>query len=80
MCETWRKCVDGGPKRQYARTNQASTIREARDMRITYEAPAIVDYGSIADHTFDNPGKGDKAPDPLALDKWGENSHLIGGS
>jgi hypothetical protein len=25
-----------------------------------YEKPGIVDYGSIAEHTFDNPGKGDK--------------------
>jgi hypothetical protein len=44
-------------------------------MRLPYEAPKIVDFGSIADHTFDNPGKGDKSPDPLALDKWGEPSH-----
>jgi hypothetical protein len=40
---------------------------------MTYEKPAIVDFGSIADHTFDNPGKGDKGTcgnDPM----WGEPS------
>ena len=25
-----------------------------------YEKPTITDFGSIADHTFNNPGKGDK--------------------
>jgi hypothetical protein len=25
-------------------------------MRIPYEAPAVVDYGSIAEHTFTTPG------------------------
>lgn len=50
-------------------------------MKIEYEAPAIVDYGSIADNTFDNPGKGDKSPDPLELDPmFGEPSHPIGAS
>ena len=44
-------------------------------MQIIYEAPEVVDYGSIAENTFNNPGKGDKSPDPLALDKWGEPSH-----
>jgi hypothetical protein len=27
---------------------------------VKYEKPGIVDYGSIADHTFDTPGQGDK--------------------
>jgi hypothetical protein len=26
----------------------------------SYEPPEVIDFGSIADHTFDNPGKGDK--------------------
>ncbi len=25
-----------------------------------YEKPTVIDYGSIADHTFDTPGVGDK--------------------
>ena len=25
-----------------------------------YEKPAVEDFGTIARHTFDNPGKGDK--------------------
>ena len=45
-------------------------------MQIPYEPPAIEDYGSIAENTFDNPGKGDKSPDPLTADKFGEPSHL----
>ena len=27
---------------------------------MTYETPRITDFGAIGDHTFDNPGKGDK--------------------
>jgi hypothetical protein len=43
---------------------------------IDYEAPAIVDFGSIADHTFDNPGVGDKSSDTtLETDKYAEYSH-----
>lgn len=44
-------------------------------MKLTYEAPVIVDHGSIADHTFDNPGAGDKSATVLATDKYGEFSH-----
>ena len=44
-------------------------------MKMQYEAPAVIDYGSIADHTFDNPGKGDKAAEVMETDKWGEYSH-----
>jgi hypothetical protein len=40
-----------------------------------YEKPQIVDFGSIADHTFDNPGKGDKAAEVMETDKYGEFSH-----
>jgi hypothetical protein len=49
-------------------------------MDIQYEAPTIEDLGSIADHTFNNPGKGDKGPPPAILDKFGEFSTPIGGS
>lgn len=45
-------------------------------MQIEYEAPRIEDLGSIADHTFDNPGKGDKSDNTwYETDKWGEYSH-----
>lgn len=27
---------------------------------MTYERPEVVDFGSIADHTFNTPGEGDK--------------------
>lgn len=45
-------------------------------MQLEYEAPAIEDLGSIVDHTFDNPGKGDKSGiTTYETDKWGEYSH-----
>ena len=44
-------------------------------MKLAYEAPHIVDHGSIADHTFNNPGEGDKSATVLATDKYGEFSH-----
>jgi hypothetical protein len=45
-------------------------------MHLSYEAPSIEDYGSITDHTFDNPGKGDKSGNTeFETDKWGEYSH-----
>jgi hypothetical protein len=45
-------------------------------MRLPYEAPKIVDFGSIADHTFLTPGKGDKSNEPLfEMDTFGEFSH-----
>ena len=40
-----------------------------------YESPAIVDFGSIADHTFLTPGGSDKDPAQPELDKFGEGSH-----
>ena len=40
-----------------------------------YETPTVTDYGSIAEHTFDNPGKGDKSATPMETDKFGEFSH-----
>ena len=45
-------------------------------MQIDYEAPAIVDFGSIADNTFQTPGKGTKSGiTTYELDKFGEYSH-----
>ena len=44
-------------------------------MKVPYVAPTIVDYGSIADHTFNNPGKGDKSSTPMVTDKYLEFSH-----
>jgi len=45
-------------------------------MQIAYETPTIQDLGSITDHTFDNPGEGDKSGITwYETDKWGEYSH-----
>jgi hypothetical protein len=44
-------------------------------MQIVYQAPEVEDLGSIAEHTFDNPGKGDKSSTPMETDKYGEFSH-----
>lgn len=50
-------------------------------MQITYESPEIIDLGSIADHTYDNPGEGDKSSDTtLETDKFGEYSHPFAAS
>lgn len=41
-----------------------------------YSKPEVTDLGSIVEHTFDNPGKGDKSSDTtLVTDKFGEYSH-----
>lgn len=50
-----------------------ATPPRGKDKRMRYEKPVIVDYGSIGDHTFDNPGVGDKGTcgnDPM----WNEPS------
>ena len=44
-------------------------------MKLDWEVPTIADFGSIADHTFDNPGEGDKSATPMETDKYGEFSH-----
>jgi hypothetical protein len=44
-------------------------------MKLSWETPKITDFGSIADHTFDNPGAGDKSATVQATDKFGEFSH-----
>lgn len=41
-----------------------------------YEKPSVTDLGSIVEHTFNNPGKGDKSSDTtFETDKFGEYSH-----
>ena len=43
---------------------------------VPYESPRIIDLGMIAEHTFDNPGKGDKSDNTeYETDKYGEYSH-----
>jgi hypothetical protein len=43
---------------------------------MSYEKPVVSDFGSIADHTFQTPGKGTKSNDPtFEPDKFGEFSH-----
>jgi hypothetical protein len=50
-------------------------------MQITYEAPEIVDLGSIADHTFQTPGEGTKSTDTtFETDKYNEYSHPFAAS
>jgi hypothetical protein len=45
-------------------------------MQMTYEAPEIEDFGSIADHTFQTPGQGTKSSDTtFETDKFHEFSH-----
>ena len=56
-------------------------MRQEGEMQITYEPPAIEDFGSIADHTFQTPGKGTKSKDTTFItDKWNEYSHPAAGS
>lgn len=46
------------------------------DKKAAYETPRLIEYGSIADRTLDNPGVGDKSANTLFLtDKFGEFSH-----
>jgi hypothetical protein len=41
-----------------------------------YEAPVVVDHGSISDHTFQTPGKGTKSGNTtFQTDKFQEFSH-----
>ena len=48
---------------------------------VQYFAPAIEDFGSIADHTFQTPGKGTKSTDTtFVTDKYHEFSHPASGS
>ena len=43
---------------------------------MTYEVPVITDFGSIAEHTFQTPGRGTKSGNPTyQTDKFGEFSH-----
>ena len=43
--------------------------------KMPYQPPTLVTYGPIGDHTFNNPGEGDKSATPMATDKYGEFSH-----
>ena len=44
-----------------------------------YEAPALIDLGSIADHTFQTPGQGTKSGNTtFKTDKFCEFSHSTG--
>jgi len=49
-------------------------------MKVVYEAPMVEDYGSIADHTFQTPGKGTKSREVMETDKYHEYSHPFEGS
>lgn len=44
--------------------------------QMKYEAPVVVDHGSISDHTFQTPGKGTKSGNTtFQTDKFQEFSH-----
>ena len=45
-----------------------------------YEKPIVIDLGSIAEHTWNNPGKGDKMDEPINFhyDKFCEYSGCYG--
>lgn len=43
-----------------------------------YEAPKVVDYGSIADHTFQTPGGQKGCTVNCHIDSFNENSGLSG--
>ena len=44
-----------------------------------YEKPLVTDFGSIGEHTFQTPGKGDKSGNTTyETDKYGEFSHPAG--
>jgi hypothetical protein len=48
---------------------------------MAYEKPTVTDFGSIADHTFQTPGKGTKSTDStFETDKYAEFSHPAAGS
>jgi hypothetical protein len=48
---------------------------------MAYERPTVTDFGSIAKHTFQTPGKGTKSGNTeYELDKYNEFSHPAGGS
>lgn len=52
-------------------------VARDRGGRVQYETPMVVDFGSIAAHTYDNPGVGDKMDrpvEPYHLDKFCEFS------
>jgi hypothetical protein len=49
-------------------------------MKLEYEAPVIVDYGSIADHTFQTPGGVKGCTVNCHLDMFNENSANTAGS
>ncbi len=41
-----------------------------------YHKPEVTDFGSVADHTYNNPGRGDKSSNTtFETDKFGEFSH-----
>jgi hypothetical protein len=52
-------------------------VARDRGGRVQYETPMVIDFGSIAAHTYDNPGEGDKMNEPIEpyhLDKFCEFS------
>lgn len=57
-----------------------SGMEQAISTTLEYEAPAITDYGSIAEHTFLTPGHGKGCKVNCHIDKWQESSANTVGS
>jgi hypothetical protein len=73
--------VDGPPTRVVPSYYAKMARSGESQMKDTYEAPAIEDYGSIADHTFQTPGSGTKSSDTtFETDTFMEHSHPAAGS
>jgi hypothetical protein len=53
---------------------QSYRLRGGTSMK--YEAPVVIDFGSISDHTFQTPGHGTKSGNTtFVTDKFQEFSH-----
>ena len=47
-----------------------------KESKGVYNPPTLIEYGPIGDHTFNNPGQGDKSSDTsLEQDSFLEFSH-----
>ena len=55
-------------------------MEKAISTTLEYEAPAITDYGSIAEHTFLTPGHAKGCTVNCHIDKWQESSANTVGS
>ena len=74
-------CVGVCPMLTCAAVAQQAAPKQSsrKGVTVRYAKPEVVDFGGIGEHTFDNPGKGDKSDNPnFETDKFGEFSHPAG--